>query len=261
MTKCPVQKQRKVFFENTKPACCQKNTHYRFTGLKSMYTYLLINIFSISVPFLFSFEKRLVYYKKWKALFPAILITGAFFIIWDHYLTVWNVWSFNPKYLIGVNVWGLPIEEWMFFFTIPYSCVFIYESLNILLKNDPFQRFSKNISIVLIVILSVTALCNTDKSYTGIKLSLTALMLLFVVIRKFPYMGKFYRAYLVSLLPFFIVNGILTSLPVVMYNDSENLGIRIFTIPIEDTMYSLLLFLMNIVLFEYFKNEKSPRNH
>ena len=149
----------------------------------------------------------------------------------------------------------------MFFFTIPYSCVFIYESLIILLKNDPFQRFSKNISIVLIVILSVTALCNTDKSYTGIKLSLTALMLLFVVIRKFPYMGKFYRAYLVSLLPFFIVNGILTSLPVVMYNDSENLGIRIFTIPIEDTMYSLLLFLMNIVLFEYFKNEKSPRNH
>jgi lycopene cyclase domain-containing protein len=65
----------------------------------------------------------------------------------------------------------------------------------------------------------------------------------------------------VSLLPFFIVNGILTSLPVVMYNDSENLGIRIFTIPIEDTMYSLLLLLMNIVLFEYFKNEKSPRHH
>ena len=74
-------------------------------------------------------------------------------------------------------------------------------------------------------------------------------------------MGKFYRAYLVSLIPFFIVNGILTSLPVVMYNDSENLGIRIFTIPIEDTMYSLLLLLMNIVLFEYFKNEKSPRHH
>lgn len=110
----------------------------------------------------------------------------------------------------------------------------------------------------MIVILSITALLNTDKSYTWIKLSLAALMLVFVVLKKFPFMGKFYRAYLVSLIPFLIVNGILTSLPVVIYNDTENLGIRIFTIPVEDTMYSLLLLLMNVVLFEFFKKKMIP---
>ena len=206
-----------------------------------MYTYLLINIFSILIPLLFSFEKRLSFYKLWKALFPAVLITGSFFIVWDHYMTLWNVWQFNPAYVLGINVWGLPIEEWLFFLTIPYSCLFIYESLNFLIKKDHLLRFSKNFSIVLIVILSITALLNTDKSYTWIKLSLTALMLVFVVLKKFPFIGKFYRTYLVSLIPFLIVNGILTSLPVVIYNDTENLGIRIFTIPVEDTMYSLLL--------------------
>ncbi len=223
-----------------------------------MYTYLLINIFSILIPLLFSFEKRLSFYKLWKALFPAILITGSFFIVWDHYMTLWNVWQFNPAYVLGINVWGLPIEEWLFFLTIPYSCLFIYESLNFLIKKDHLLRFSKNFSIVLIVILSITALLNTDKSYTWIKLSLAALMLVFVVLKKFPFMGKFYRAYLVSLIPFLIVNGILTSLPVVIYNDAENLGIRIFTIPVEDTMYSLLLLLMNVVLFEFFKKKMIP---
>ena len=223
-----------------------------------MYTYLLINIFSILIPLLFSFEKRLSFYKLWKALFPAVLITGSFFIVWDHYMTLWNVWQFNPAYVLGINVWGLPIEEWLFFLTIPYSCLFIYESLNFLIKKDHLLRFSKNFSIVLIVILSITALLNTDKSYTWIKLSLTALMLVFVVLKKFPFIGKFYRTYLVSLIPFLIVNGILTSLPVVIYNDAENLGIRIFTIPVEDTMYSLLLLLMNVVLFEFFKKKMIP---
>jgi len=223
-----------------------------------MYTYLLINIFSILIPLLFSFEKRLSFYKLWKALFPAILITGSFFIVWDHYMTLWNVWQFNPAYVLGINVWGLPIEEWLFFLTIPYSCLFIYESLNFLIKKDHLLRFSKNFSIVLIVILSITALLNTDKSYTWIKLSLAALMLVFVVLKKFPFIGKFYRTYLVSLIPFLIVNGILTSLPVVIYNDAENLGIRIFTIPVEDTMYSLLLLLMNVVLFEFFKKKMIP---
>lgn len=220
-----------------------------------MYTYLLINFFSLLVPFLFSFERRLAFYKRWKALFPALLLTGVFFIIWDHYLADMGVWGFNPAYITGIKIWGLPVEEWLFFFTIPYSCLFIYESLNFLIQKDPLLPYWKNISMLLIVILSVTALLNTGKLYTCIKLSLTALLLVYVHYKNFPYMGKFYRAYLVSLIPFFIVNGLLTSLPVVVYNDAENLGIRIFTIPVEDTMYTLLLLLMNIVLFEHFKTK------
>lgn len=227
------------------------------------YTYLLINIFSILVPFLFSFEKRIFFFGKLRELLPAIVITGGFFIIWDHLLTIWNVWAFNPDYLMGIYFWQLPLEEWLFFFTIPYSCVFIYESLNFLLKKDPLKPFAKNISIALVVILAIIVLFNTDKLYTSIKFTLTILLLIFVIIKNQHYLGKFYRAYLVSLIPFFFVNGLLTSIPVVTYNDTENLGIRLGTIPVEDTIYSLLLLLMNICLYEYFKernlnNAKSP---
>lgn len=225
------------------------------------YTYLLINTFTILVPFLFSFERRISYFRQWKYLFPAMIITGAFFIVWDHYMTIWNVWGFNPEYVTGIYIWQLPIEEWMFFITVPYSCVFIYVSLNYLLKNDPLKKAAKNISLSLVVILTATVLFNSDKLYTAIKLSLAAIMLVYVLFRKFPYMGKFYRAYAVSLIPFFIVNGALTALPVVTYNDAENLGIRLGTIPVEDTIYSLLLLLMNIVLFEYFKQKQEGDQH
>lgn len=222
------------------------------------YTYLLIDFFSILVPLLFSFEKRIFFIKKMPALFPALIITGSFFIIWDHYMTIWNVWGFNKAYVSGLYLWDLPIEEWLFFIAIPYSCIFIYESLNFLIKSDQINKFAKNISVVLCVILSVTVLFNFGKLYTSIKFILAVLMLVFTIVKKPPFMGKFYRAYLVSLIPFFIVNGLLTSIPVVTYNNNENLGIRLGTIPIEDTIYLLLLLLMNIVIYEFFKKILLP---
>jgi lycopene cyclase domain-containing protein len=64
-------------------------------------------------------------------------------------------------------------------------------------------------------------------------------------------------AYLIILIPFLIVNGLLTAIPVVLYNDNENLGIRLYTIPIEDIFYGMLLVMMNVVGYERFKLKKN----
>lgn len=64
----------------------------------------------------------------------------------------------------------------------------------------------------------------------------------------------FLIAYLIILIPFLVVNGLLTAIPVVLYNDNENLGIRLYTIPIEDVFYGMLLIMMNVAGYERFKN-------
>ncbi|MEZ5194901.1 MAG: lycopene cyclase domain-containing protein [Bacteroidales bacterium] len=229
-----------------------------------MYTYLLINLFSILIPFAASFDKRLDFYKQWRFLFPAIFVTLAFFISWDVLFTYLGVWGFNERYLTGIDVINLPLEEWLFFISIPYACVFTYTSLNYLIKKDYFKNHAGSISWILIVILLVVGLINYNRIYTSVTFLATALFLLIhLYVFKSNYLGRFYFSYMIILIPFLIVNGILTGSfieeQVVWYDNTQNLGIRIFTIPIEDSVYGLLLILMNVTLFEALKSNYLKR--
>jgi lycopene cyclase domain-containing protein len=64
----------------------------------------------------------------------------------------------------------------------------------------------------------------------------------------------FWVSFLIILIPFTIVNGVLTGIatdqPVVWYNDNHNLGIRFFTIPLDDFIYNLALILLNVTIYE-----------
>jgi lycopene cyclase domain-containing protein len=66
--------------------------------------------------------------------------------------------------------------------------------------------------------------------------------------------AAFLISYLVILIPFLVVNGFLTAIPVVLYNDAESLGFRIYTIPVEDVFYGMLLVMMNIAVYEELRN-------
>ena len=47
------------------------------------FTYLLLMLGSVIVPVIYSFESEVRYYSKLKYLFPAIIFSGAIFILWD----------------------------------------------------------------------------------------------------------------------------------------------------------------------------------
>jgi len=228
------------------------------------YYYLSIDLLSILFPFVFSFYPKANFSAKWKQLWPSILIPALFFIAWDEWFTSMGIWSFNPKYLTGIYLLHLPIEEILFFICIPYACVFTYEAVNHFIKRDPLQRYYQGISVLLICFLLSSGALNRDKWYTSSTFLLTGIFLLVhAAIWKSSYLSKFYFAFIFILIPFFIVNGILTGTgldePIVRYNNSENLGIRMGTIPFEDTFYGMLLILMNISIFEGLQKRKALR--
>ena len=48
-----------------------------------MSLYLLINILTIAIPLVLSFDRKVHFFSCWKFLIPAIIITMIFFTIWD----------------------------------------------------------------------------------------------------------------------------------------------------------------------------------
>lgn len=229
--------------------------------MNSHYTYLALDIASVLFPLALSFDKKVAFYKLWKYLFPAMLISGVFFILWDVLFTAQGVWGFNPEYITGINLFNLPIEEVLFFVCVPYSCVFIYEVFNAYVKRDVLGTCGTRISILISVLSLITCVLFYDKTYTIVNAGICLVLVLFAT---FPYrfrnLGRFYLAYFVSLIPFLICNGILTSLPIVTYNDAENMGIRLFTIPLEDVFYCLSLLLSTVLLMDYFKNKNTSQS-
>ncbi len=226
------------------------------------FLYLGLNIGTILVPFIRSFEPRIQFFKDWKYLFPAIGITGLFFLVWDVFFEHAGIWGFNDFYLLGPRLFGLPLEEYLFFLTVPYACLFIYAVLKYFVKAKWMDGHARGVTLVLAVVLAFAGILFRDQTYTFWNFMFTsAFLLLFLLFgRKMKGVNRFYITFLIALIPFLLVNGALTGFftpePVVWYNDAENFGIRIGTIPIEDTVYGFLLLFMNWVVYQGLKFRK-----
>ena len=225
------------------------------------YLYLLLNLGSLSIPFLFSFHPKLKFYKLWKSLFISILISMLLFIPWDVFFTIEGIWGFNSNYYLGYKLLSLPIEEWLFFICIPYACVFTHFALlHYFSKLKLSSGVTKLISYLLILIFITIIIYNYDKWYTFVNFSLASILTLIVINKKPEILQSFLLTFLVMLVPFFIVNGILTGSfienEVVWYTNSENLNIRLFTIPVEDSVYAFTLILLNLFIITSLKTKK-----
>lgn len=217
--------------------------------------YLGLDLFSIAFPLAASFEPRIAYWRKWRGLFTGIMVMIVVFVAWDAAFTAHGVWGFSDRYTLGVRFLGLPIEEWLFFVCVPYACVYLYEVMRYALRKDVLGRIAGPLAMVMAIALLIIGLMNLDRLYTAITfISAAAMLTLHALVLRSAYLGRFFIGYALSLVPFFLVNGVLTGWllpePIVWYNDAENLGIRLGTIPLEDSIYLLFFLLLTITFHE-----------
>ncbi len=229
--------------------------------MNTHYTYFLILAASLAGPLALSFDKKVAFYSKWKFLFPALLIPATFYILWDIYFTSLGVWSFNEQYISGIKLANLPIEEVLFFFVVPYCCLFIYECIRCYFPKIRNARQADLVMKGLGIALIIAGFIFYDRLYTSYTFVLCGLFIAAVYFFKRYFINfdaaSFLVSYAIILIPFLLVNGFLTAIPVVLYNDAENIGLRIYTIPFEDSFYGMLLVMTVVGIYEKLRAPKS----
>lgn len=206
-----------------------------------MSVYLYLNLLIIAFPLVFSFERRLKFYSKFKPLLATMLLVGCIFVGWDVFATYRGHWSFNPAYVNDdVSFLGLPLEEILFFVAVPYSCLFVFESIRNFLGDACLFSPKKRIFAGLGILVTASSVGLLFKEYTFLAiLSVGLTVFLVSIIDVSIFSSRVYWTYIVvTLFLFLIFNFILTSLPVVEYSSLAICNIRVTTIPIEDFLFN-----------------------
>lgn len=223
------------------------------------YTYSLILFFTIIICFIASFDKRILFYRHFGAFVKAAVFVAIPFIAWDVWFTAKGVWWFNTDYTLAIVIAGLPLEEWLFFICIPFSCVFTYFCFDKFFKLEWLSGFNNIIVFVSVVICSVIALLHYDKIYTLVTAVSTTTSLIYLhFVARANWIARASLIYLILMPGFFLVNGMLTGTgletPIVNYNPGDFLDIRMLTIPVEDAVYGYTHFLWVLYFFKRFKH-------
>ena len=225
-----------------------------------MSLYLIILIISLAGPLALSFEKNLRLYTRWKYLLPAIFITMFIFVVWDLIFTHMEFWFFNPIYNSGIYIYNLPLEEYLFFIVIPYACAFSFYAIQFHYPKFKLnEQWTKVLTFLLAVLSFVMSFLYRELTYTFVVflvLSMTLLLSYFFAKEVVQY---YLAIYPILLIPFFIINGILTGTGIEQavfdYNPKVILGIRFISIPIEDIFYNFSLLLLPLTLTHIFETE------
>lgn len=218
------------------------------------FEYLIFNVLIISGPLALSFDKKVAFYQKWKYVFPAIILTMIPFIIWDVIVTGRH-WWFNRQFTTTIELAGVPLGEWLFFVTVPYATLFVWEVFAAYFKNRKIPLLYMFRKVMQYGIIAGVILFSLGKEYTGLVfVALGISAILDQVYQTNVYLQKrMLHLVLLNLGLTLIFNGYLTARPVVLYDILYQLNWRIYTIPIEDFGYGISLTFLLVMIYEKLK--------
>lgn len=205
------------------------------------------------IPLLFSSGNRTRIFPKLKYFVPAIIFTAVVFIIWDNRFSQIGIWSYNPEYHSGKEIFSLPWERWLYYVVISWVSLFVYEWVKLKFSNLKIDNVSLVISLVLLVVFGLIAYLSRQRIYTFFTFFLLAIYFGYSLFRnRFKtHLTHFYITFLILLIPFFILSEILIKLPVISYLPEYTLQFRLIDVPVENLASFFLLLFINITITEY----------
>jgi lycopene cyclase domain-containing protein len=221
--------------------------------------YLIFNIIVLTGPLFFGAMKPFYFMDRVKYTILPIIIPGILFLIWDSSVT-YSHWFFNEKYVLGITIFNLPIEEILFFITVPFACLFTWEMIIRRTDEKELVWINKLRPYLYLIIPIGVWFFISGRHYTGLAISFLGLaILLDQLLNTNLILKRRFYLYLLFILFFTLVfNGYLTWRPVVTYGIDYQLDFRIITIPLEDFVYGTALIFMNTSIYQKIIDKKLP---
>ncbi len=211
-------------------------------------------------------------------LYPTLYAIGTvsgFFLIWDMLVAGW-FWYFVDAFVLGPHILGLPIEEWLFFISVPFGLIYLWEQLRRYQFSEGRWEWPQRFLAVwlipsLQILAMITAVYATWQQW-WYTLTVSVVFVVSVLLAQWvdtqlaadeserdTFIGgcRFWNFLAMTIVLTLIFNGYLTWEPVVVYNDVVNSSLRIGTIPLEDILYGVSMGIGLISMYEYTATERA----
>lgn len=183
----------------------------------------------------------------------AVCVPWVLMDVAAHYL---GWWQYNSQYILGWRIFGLPIEEVLFFIVVPFACLVVWHIFERQKGSVP-SWLPRAFFIAFGVICLGLIAYNIGRLRTvvdaGIVLLTLAALWDSALVRRRAWW--YWNGAILAL--FLICNTFLTAVPIVTYDTSAATGVRIGTIPVEDFLYNFSL--LNLLLMVYVHAKRTQR--
>ncbi len=172
-------------------------------------------------------------------------------------LKLMGILTYNYQFTSNIIFRTLPFEQYILHFGFSFCALAVYEFLNNRYPGNSLQKYSLALSNLLLGLCVAFLFFAFDKWYTVLAFSLLLIGLFSIeYIGKLRFMYKAYRLFMLMLIPFYVIYGVLLASKVIVFNPEELVGLYVLKVPVETTVVFLVSILMSIYMFEFFKGGK-----
>lgn len=222
--------------------------------------FLLLDLVLLLVPFGLALDRK--YFKLsliQGTIIPSFIVTVVYSEV-AVFFAMQKVWLFNSANLIKVSYRQLPLEAYLFIFALTFCCLSVYNYLNNRFPNNELQKYSLALSNLLLGVFIAVLYFGHEQWFPVITVVMILLLLLGIEYgSSLRFMYRFYRAFLVCLIPFYISFALICNLGLISYNEKETIDVQLANIPFENHFYFFGMLLLGVFFVEYFKNRAANR--
>lgn len=221
------------------------------------FAFLLLALGLLVLPLIFNLDKKIFKQGNFIPALGASLISAIIFSTLTIVLQLLGVLIYKESNTVGVAFKDIPLEQYILNFTFSFASVALYQYLNNKFPNNNLQRYSLALSNLLLGLCVAFLFFAYSKWYT-LSTFATLFILLFIIeyVGKLRFMYKAYRTFVIMLIPFYLVYGILFWNGILKISENAVSKMYVAKIPVENHFMMLSILLVSIYMFEFFKSKR-----